>query len=61
MKPAKEVKDDDFLPLLETGIRDILKDADADVKDKLKAIEIGAKLAAIRHNIDDDTKGNFFK
>lgn len=40
-----------FVRLLERGVRDVLKDKQASAADKLKAIEVGAKIAAIQHKI----------
>jgi hypothetical protein len=57
----KKPKGDDFLQVLELAVREALKDGTIDAKDRLKAIEIGSKLAAIRNKIDDSDKGNFFK
>lgn len=37
-----------FVRLLERGIRDVLKDKQAGPADRLKAIEIGAKVAALQ-------------
>ena len=53
--------DGDFLKLLEAGVRDVLRDKEAKRSDKLKAVEIGSKLLAIRHKIDGgDDAGSFF-
>lgn len=56
-------KDDKFLNTLEKAVSDILGDPKAKVGDRLKAIEMGAKVAAIRHRIDgggEGEDGNFF-
>lgn len=58
-KPA--AAKDDFLDVLEQGVRDVLKDGNADAKDRMKAIEVGGKLVAIRAKISDEDKGSFFK
>jgi hypothetical protein len=42
---------DTFVRLLERGVRDVLKDKDTSAADKLKAIDVGAKIAAIQHKI----------
>ena len=65
MKQTKQQQisgDGDFLQLLEKGVRDVLSDKDARRSDKLKAVEIGSKLLAIRHKIDggDGSDGSFF-
>lgn len=39
---------DSFVRLLENGVRNVLKSKDASASDKLKAIEVGAKIAAIQ-------------
>lgn len=47
-----------FLGQLKRGVQTVLSDKEATVGDKLKAIEVGAKLAAIEYKIkgggDDD-------
>lgn len=48
---AKKNPDDDFMKLLEDGIRAVLSDANAPSAEKLKAIDSGAKLLMIRHKI----------
>jgi hypothetical protein len=50
-------KPDAFVRLLEAGVRDVLKNPAATPADRLKAIEVGAKLALIQHKVkagDDD-------
>ncbi len=42
---------DDFLEVLEKGVRDILKNRKASKADKLNAIDKGVKIAGIRHKI----------
>ncbi len=49
-----------FVRLLERGIRDVLKDKGANAADKLKAIEVGAKIAAIQHKISSGDDDAFF-
>ena len=56
----KKPKEDDFLQVLELAVRSTLKDASIDAKDRIRAIEIGSKLAAIRAKIDEGDKGSFF-
>jgi hypothetical protein len=57
----QQTNDGDFLKLLEAGVREVLRDKDAKRGDKLKAVEIGSKLLAIRHKIDGaDDSGSFF-
>ena len=52
---------DDFLGVLEQGVRDVLKDEKAKVADKLKALDAGAKLLMVRHKIEGGTAdGSFF-
>jgi hypothetical protein len=58
---AKTVDSQELLKLLEDGIRKILKDPNAKLADRLKAIETGAKLLAIRHKVEGGgTDGSFF-
>jgi hypothetical protein len=52
---------DDFLGVLEQGVRDVLKDEKAKVADKLKALDAGAKLLMVRHKIEGGSAdGSFF-
>jgi len=52
---------EEFLALLERGVREIVKNRKSSKGDKLKAIDAGTKLLAIRHKINggDDSKGFF--
>ena len=53
---------DDFLTLLEKGVRDVMADKKATPGDKLKAIEAGAKLLGIKHKISGSGDGDsYFK
>ena len=56
-------KDDDFLAVLEKGVRDIIKNRKSSKADRLSAINAGVKVAQIRHRINggDDDKGFFGK
>jgi hypothetical protein len=58
-----EAKDDDFLAVLEKGVRDIIKNRKSSKADRLSAINAGVKVAQIRHRINggDDEKGFFGK
>lgn len=59
MKPATH--EPEFIALLESGVRAVLRDKNSKTSDRLKAIEIGSKLLAIRHKIDGgDDSGSFF-
>ncbi len=49
-----------FLKTLERGIRDVLKDKNASAPDKLKAIEVGAKVAAIQLKVSGGDDDAFF-
>lgn len=51
-------KEDKFFKLLEDGVRAVLQDKDASPADKLKAIDAGAKLLAIRHKIETSEGGD---
>lgn len=59
----KTARDDSFLNDLEEGVRSVLR-SDATPAEKLKAVEVGAKLAAIRHRLanddSEDDDGRFF-
>jgi hypothetical protein len=63
MKAQQTSTDGDFLKLLERAVADVLSDKEARRSDKLKAVEIGSKLLAIRHKIDGggESDGSFFK
>ena len=51
---------DSFLRLLENNVRTILKNKDATVQDRLKAVEIGSKLAAIQAKAKGGDEDAFF-
>lgn len=55
-------KKDQLLSQLENAVRSALRDKTLKTSDKIKVIEAGAKLLAIRHKIDDGGSGgsNFF-
>lgn len=61
-KPKREPKKEkDLSEVLEAAIREVLKNKDTKPADRLKAIEAGAKLLAIRHKIEGGgDAGNFF-
>jgi len=52
--------EDPLIKSLEAGIKAVLHDKDATVKDKMAAIAAGVKVAAIKHKISGDDKGGFF-
>jgi hypothetical protein len=61
-KKDHEINDEDeeFLRLLEDGVKKVLKDKDAKPGLRLQAVQAGAKLLAIRHKIlGNDEKGFF--
>lgn len=48
--------------LLETAIREVLNNPDADLDAKIQAINAGTRLATARYKISGDTEeGSFFK
>lgn len=49
-----------LLELLEKSVRDILRSKDTKPADRLKAIEQGARLLAIRHKIEEGGGGGSF-
>ena len=52
---------DPLIEALEQGIKSVLNDKDATVKEKMAAIAAGTKVAAIKHKISGgDDKGGFF-
>ena len=61
-KKDHEINDEDeeFLRLLEDGVKKVLKDKEAKPGLRLQAVQAGAKLLAIRHKIlGNDEKGFF--
>lgn len=55
--------DDDFLSVLENGIRAVLLDKKSTGKERMDAVNAGTKLILIKHKISDtaDDAGSFFK
>jgi hypothetical protein len=55
-------KSPDFMVTLEQGIRDVLQNKKASMKDRINAINAGTKLMLIKHKISDtgDEAGSFF-
>lgn len=49
-----------FVRILENGIRAVLKDKQSSSADKLKAIEIGAKIAAVQFKMKGGDEDAFF-
>ena len=61
-KKASEIngEDEDFLKLLEDGVKKVLKSKDARPSERLAAVQAGAKLLAIRHKIGGGDEKGFF-
>ena len=61
-KKSSEINDEDeeFLKLLEDGVRRVLKDKESKPGLKLQAVQAGAKLLMIRHNIGGGDEKGFF-
>ena len=57
---AQPTESQDFLTVLEQGVRDVLKNRKATAADKLGAINAGAKLIAIEHKITGGDESGFF-
>ena len=55
-----EPESDDFIDVLEEGVRSVLGKKSATASEKLAAVNAGAKLLAIRHKITGDDETNFF-
>lgn len=53
-------KDEEFLKMLEDGVKKVLKSKEAKPHERLQAIQAGAKLLAVRHKIGGGDEGNFF-
>lgn len=53
---------DDFMSILESGIKDVLKDKKSSAKERMDAVNAGTKLMLIKHKISDtgDEAGSFF-
>jgi hypothetical protein len=58
----KKPEKDTFLETLREGLLGVLQDKEASAADKLRAIEIGAKLYMIQHKVKGvgDDSGKFF-
>lgn len=56
-------KSPNFMDALEQGIRDVLQNKKATMKDRIDAINAGTKLMLIKHKITDTSSeaGSFFK
>lgn len=56
-------KSPDFMEILESGVRDVLTNKKATMKDRIDAINAGTKLMLIKHKITDTggESGSFFK
>jgi hypothetical protein len=56
-------KSPDFMEILEVGVRDVLTNKKASMKDRIDAINAGTKLMLIKHKITDTSgeSGSFFK
>lgn len=52
--------EDDFLAVLESGVRDVLKSRDATPAERMGAITAGAKLLMIKYKISGDAEKGFF-
>lgn len=57
----KGTADADLLAVLERAVRAVLKSKDAKPSERIAAIQAGAKIAMIRHRIQDDSSESFFK
>ena len=56
-------KPEDFMTVLEKGIRDVLGNTQSTAKEKMDAVNAGTKLMLIKHKISDtgNEAGSFFK
>ena len=60
MAEAEKPPDDDFLTVLEEGIRTVLKGKKVSPTERIQAVAAGAKLLMIKFRISgDDAKGFF--
>ena len=59
MTPKKE---EDFLSVLENGIRKVLNDKNSTAKERMDAVKAGTQLMLIKHKITDtgNEAGSFF-
>jgi hypothetical protein len=53
-------KDEEFLSLLENGVREVLKAKRCTPAERLQAVNVGSRLLAIRHKIGGGDEENFF-
>ena len=56
-----KVATDKFLDILEQGVKDVLKNPNAEPSDQVGAINAGVKVAMIRHRISGADEESFFK
>ena len=57
---SKKPATNDFLSILEEGVREVLRDPKSKVADRLKALDAGAKLLMVRHKIEGGNDGGSF-
>ena len=60
MRKSAREPSDDFLAVLENGVRTVLADPEAKVSEKMQAIQTGAKIAMIRWKIEGADEKGFF-
>ena len=58
---AEKPPDDDFLTVLEEGIRAVLKGKKCSATERIAAVTAGAKLLMIRHRISGSDDKGFFE
>ena len=52
--------DDNFLRLLENGVKRVLRDKEATASERLAAVSAGAKILMLKFKISGDDEKNFF-
>lgn len=60
-KEPEDTEDKAFMDVLEDGVRTVLKNRKASSAERVAAINVGAKLLAIKHRITGGDEDNFFK
>jgi hypothetical protein len=59
-EPKKPAQKREFIDVLEDGVREVLKNKEATVGERMAAINTGAKILMARFKISGDDEKNFF-
>lgn len=61
IKAAETDKSEDFLTILEQGVKQVLENKKATPAERMAAVTAGVKLLAIRHRIHGGDEKGFFE